>query len=409
MVASDKVIEKCWEMAIAEINGLSKDYMNKSYNVYKKKEKFRKKIKHRTIYMVTNPELKKVHKDIQHCFTLPSLDCVYSYKTGKSARDCAKFHTDKYAIFTADISRFFPSITMDIVKHLYANTVRKSIIEEISSKPDINVKDNIINSIKEYTRYVERDVTKIMDFATSMICEIEATKDVTFINGEDMAKHIPTLDRFASVISMVCTVFDKELNDTVPILPIGTVISPNISNFVLLPVDKQLHSLCEENNYEYGRYSDNIFISSKGGHISTIFKDGVLKIINEFKINDIIPFVVNKDKTKYMPYWKHQRVLGIVVNKKTNISKRREMWFRSAINHLFERVYKLLCDVEKECPNIIEARRELGRLRKQSKVVFGNLSYIKSVNVEKYEKYYTEYTICRLSMKRIHTILEDAV
>jgi len=342
------------KMTVSDIDNLPLDHMNQFYKTYWKMEKHGKKVKRRLISMVDSAELSALHKSILNTITLPSIDRVHSYKTGYSSNTCASNHIDKYAIFAIDISNFFPSITREIVKYLYKT------------------------GLEEFMTHLEGQLSHVT------ISNYE--KEISIIKGK--------IDIASSMLAVACTIYDENIDPNNAILPVGTIVAPNISNFVLTPVDRDIMNLSNEWGYRYDRYSDNIFISSDNEHIDRSFQEKVIEIITNFVICEKRPFKVNTEKTKYMPYWKHQRILGIVVNKKANISKRREGWFRSAMTHLYYDAYVLLKDIESG--NIINANRKLYNIEKRARVVFGNLSYIKSVNKEKYDKYYTDYIIIRL-------------
>lgn len=74
------------------------------------------------------------------------------------------------------------------------------------------------------------------------------------------------------------------------VLPQGAPTSPILSNIVASYMDKRLYKLCQEYEYRYTRYADDIAIS--GNYISPTFIDVVYRVIKE------CGFVVNSKKTR---------------------------------------------------------------------------------------------------------------
>lgn len=73
-------------------------------------------------------------------------------------------------------------------------------------------------------------------------------------------------------------------------LPQGAPTSPALSNIVAFFMDKRLYKLCQEYEYKYTRYADDMAIS--GNYISPRFIDVVTDVIQD------CGFVVNKKKTR---------------------------------------------------------------------------------------------------------------
>lgn len=96
-------------------------------------------------------------------------------------------------------------------------------------------------------------------------------------------------------------------------LPQGFITSAYLANAIRYNIDCEITSICEENNLIYTNYGDNIIIS--GDFLYKSFSNEVIKILNKYKFN------ANYKKTKIMPYYREQQILGITINNKVRISK----------------------------------------------------------------------------------------
>ena len=111
------------------------------------------------------------------------------------------------------------------------------------------------------------------------------------------------------------------------ILPAGAPTSPVISNFICLPLDRELLQLCRNHPLCYTRYADDLTFSSD------------LPITKE-QISDIIVllkkygFQANKKKFRLQSSHTQQKVTGIVVNEKVNIDRRQIKKVRAMLHDL---------------------------------------------------------------------------
>jgi len=96
-------------------------------------------------------------------------------------------------------------------------------------------------------------------------------------------------------------------------LPQGFITSPHIANAIRQPIDVSIQEMCDRNQWSYSNYGDNLYISGNSVPKETI------SIIND--ICKRYGFELNLRKSKVMPYYQRQLVLGIVVNVKRNIER----------------------------------------------------------------------------------------
>ena len=116
----------------------------------------------------------------------------------------------------------------------------------------------------------------------------------------------------AFCIANLCCLYDGEQSR----LPQGAPTSPILSNIVCQRLDKKLTGLAKRFNARYTRYADDLTFSS---YINLAgekdFQEELARII------DGQQFCVQEDKTHQENRQYRQRVLGLTVNEKLNISK----------------------------------------------------------------------------------------
>lgn len=104
----------------------------------------------------------------------------------------------------------------------------------------------------------------------------------------------------------------KEVNKAY--LPQGFVTSPLLANAVRYPIDLKIERICRENNYTYANYGDNLYFGSNMP-FPISFTDQIKDILNLWN------FEAHPNKTRHMPWFTSQIILGLTVNQKISISK----------------------------------------------------------------------------------------
>lgn len=110
-------------------------------------------------------------------------------------------------------------------------------------------------------------------------------------------------------------------------LPQGAPTSPVIANILAKSMDKSIYkNICSKHNVIYTRYADDLTFSSyKISPPNNIAKISGNVISLSEELTSIIEsqgFIINENKTKYMINTDRQMVTGIVVNKKSNVTKK---------------------------------------------------------------------------------------
>lgn len=100
-------------------------------------------------------------------------------------------------------------------------------------------------------------------------------------------------------------------------LPQGAPTSPAISNLLCRRLDRRLSQMAEKLSFIYTRYADDLTFSTSSGSLGNIGK--VLKFTKS--IVNYEGFEINHTKTKVIHKSRQQKVTGVVVNSKLNLSR----------------------------------------------------------------------------------------
>lgn len=326
---------------------INSDYMGGYYTSWIKVQGRGRKRKERVLSKVTDDNLKTIHY-IMNSFKLNTSDKVYSYIPGKGSADCAVLFTGLHEIIGFDIKDFFFSVTRPMVEKMFLKHITKS----------------------------------------------------SFTVAHDDLKYRLSNKEVAYLLSVLATSSDPrktdDRNQDTAVLIQGTKCAGGISNSILFGLDVILNDYCNNNNLIYARYSDNFYIGSDKDIPETVI-DFVTSAISGFDPGGP-PFVIHKDKTRRMKYSTHQRVLGIVVNEHTNISKQVEKLFRAKLTNLSRNINRKAELIDKAIDNEINNPDfDFSNIHKKITELKGMVSYIKAVNVNKYNKY--KHLIGRIEFK----------
>ena len=149
------------------------------------------------------------------------------------------------------------------------------------------------------------------------------------------------------------------------IVPQGAPSSPALSNLYMLRADKLLHRIAATNNYKLSRYADDIVFSGDDSDMPGKTIPQTKRILKQYGLR------LNPDKVHINRSNKRMRVVGIVVNEKTNIP--RETWrnFRARLHNL-----------KVGCTPIDE---------KTAQQLRGKIEWYKSVNPTRGQQFLAEY------------------
>lgn len=123
-------------------------------------------------------------------------------------------------------------------------------------------------------------------------------------------------------------------------LPQGAPSSPIISNYICRGMDRQLASLAIRHRCFYSRYADDLVFSTDRPIFPTALVTAESgKVIPSVQLSRIVEnagFLINKRKTRIQICFQRQRVTGLIVNEKVNVSRHYIRGIR-AVLHIWEK------------------------------------------------------------------------
>lgn len=113
-------------------------------------------------------------------------------------------------------------------------------------------------------------------------------------------------------------------------LPQGASTSPAITNLICRRLDKRLEHFSKKMGFRYSRYADDLTFScdKKGLEKIGACLRGVRKIVQKEG------FEINEKKTRILRSSRRQKVTGIVVNQKPNLSRKELKTFRALLHNV---------------------------------------------------------------------------
>lgn len=219
-------------------------------------------------------------KEFERIYNSKISVCATGFRHKYSVVKNALIHRRNDVFYMFDIANFFDNITFETISH-FIKTIRLTSEEKaLFYRNDVNVKEWIINFIKD-----------------------DCVSDVR-------------LD------------YEDGTSKTHKALVQGSPTSPLLSNLVMRDFDKNMYAYCKENGYTYTRYADDITISSKkkeNGFEPQIIMGWLEKQIQTY-LTEFVPYsnlMVKKSKTRTQTLedGKPVKVTGIYI-KKENWSHR---------------------------------------------------------------------------------------
>jgi RNA-directed DNA polymerase len=147
----------------------------------------------------------------------------------------------------------------------------------------------------------------------------------------------------------------------------GFATTPHLANIVLRAFDIRVGKYAFDHGIKYTRYADDMTVSSEmhtALELRRVMRPFVMKNLFAFR------FISKKEKE----YWRdtgRKMICGVVVNKKTNLSRRQHMYFRSSVCHATK------IDKEKT------TKQDLAKLK-------GYAAFFMSINPVRGEKYMSQ-------------------
>lgn len=218
-----------------------------------------------------------------------------------------------------------------IVSHAFRNKL--TFDEPISNTTNKKLKTNIhvFGIYSNAEQHIKKKYVlniDLKDFFTS----ITFKRIVGFFSNN---KHFKLHIDIAILIAQIATYRDTKTNQG--FLPQGSPCSPIISNLIGGILDNHLNKLAKENKCTYTRFADDITFSTN----TSIFPVNLAKKIDsEYHLSKTLIRIINKNgfqvntpKTRLTINQNQQKVTGLVVNKKVNISSDYYRFSKSMIHN----------------------------------------------------------------------------
>jgi len=278
------------------------------------------------------------------------------------------------------------SVADSISDHFYRKTIEKKKIDGTTKTREIY---HPSGKLKTILKAVDFHLLRKMELPEEMHGGRKLHSNITnarehvgkkYVSNYDVKNFFPTITYsmvyrmfislkcspdVARCLTRLCTA-DKHV-------PQGYNTSTRIANLVARPTVKRISGLCRKQGIKLTTFVDDFTIS--GNKETRRYGNTIRKIMSD------CGFEVKAEKTAHFPARKQQTVTGLVVNEKTNISKR-------SYNEL--RFYLNIC--RKYGPSQLLARgifngkgeaiTDEGKLRKH---LLGKISYLKNINPERWE------------------------
>lgn len=220
------------------------------------------------------PDLRRAQEWIQtHILShIPVHPAAYGFVKGRNTVDNAKPHVGRAAVIKIDLKDFFPTITFHRVKGLFQSLGYSGLISTLLAL---------------------------------LVTESPRQK----VKLHEQIYYVALGDRR---------------------LPQGACTSPAISNLICRRLDRRLKHFAQKLGFDYTRYADDLTFSCNEKGLKKIGAclRGVRAIIRSEG------FEVNDQKTRVLRASRRQKVTGIVVNQKPNISRKELRTFRALLHNV---------------------------------------------------------------------------
>lgn len=159
--------------------------------------------------------------------------------------------------------------------------------------------------------------------------------------------------------------------------PQGACTSPILSNIVCAQMDKKIQILCKKNGAVYTRYADDITISFSEDSLLNRAKDKMAKKEFFHEFTSLIPFTLNKLKTRVRWIGQRQEVTGIIISENKLNVKREYIKDLRNILYIWQRYGKAKAELRflmHYCKD-----REVESIPTMENYISGKLNYLKMI------------------------------
>lgn len=148
------------------------------------------------------------------------------------------------------------------------------------------------------------------------------------VRGLFLARPFEYPEEVATLLAQICCHNNE--------LPQGAPTSPIVSNFICRRLDAQLARLARMERCHYTRYADDIAFSTDRTRFPALLaapQPGSIPVLGD-RLREVVHsngFRINEPKTRLMRHTQRQRVTGLVVNEKVNVSREYVRGIRAAL------------------------------------------------------------------------------
>jgi len=214
----------------------------------------------------------------------------------------------------------------DILKK---NGGQRKISEPLPSLKDIQLwmLENILNKVK------------VSPYAKAYVHGISLKQNLVFHKGEPKVFKIDVENFFGSIDQVAVETMFSEMGYSKILanlfsklctkdhcLPQGAPTSPYLSNIYFKIADENIASFCRKRGIKYTRYADDLTFS--GDFDEEELKTTVCLLLEGLKLK------INSSKTKLMKQGQQQKVTGVVVNEKLQVSFKQRNQLRSTMYYI---------------------------------------------------------------------------
>lgn len=220
------------------------------------------------------PDLREAQEWIQANLLsrIPVHPCAYGFVKGRNTVENAKPHVKRAAVIKMDLKDFFPSITFHRVKGLFQSFGYSGLVSTL----------------------------------------------LALLTTEPPRKKV----KFDGTVYYVA-IGDRQL-------PQGACTSPTLTNWICRRLDERLERLAKKLGFRYTRYADDLTFSCDNQGLAKV--GACLHSARAIIRSE--GFEVHEKKTRVLRATRRQKVTGIVVNEKLNISRNELKNFRALLHNV---------------------------------------------------------------------------
>ena len=167
------------------------------------------------------------------------------------------------------------------------------------------------------------------------------------------------------------------------VLPIGAPTSPTLANQICRKMDNRLWLLGRTSRFRYSRYADDLVFSSANRRFASLVPF-LKQVVTEEG------FRVNENKLAILRRAGCQKVTGVVVNRKTNVSREQFKWVRAVVHNCQKNGLEV--EFPKWCEHMAKAGKEVpADIETFGRQLAGQIAFIRHINRKRGDKLWKQF------------------